>query len=162
MITHLSSLLLAATAVVLSHVLLFVGTIVPRFFQVAYQLKPNEVTNFMPPLTRFATKFSWVFVLAIILTLGLSVVQLWRYPRRTTQTIVFGLCAQGATVWFAMFCYCYEGLCGPMSIHHGPQFDFGELMQFGAGIFPITLTALLTPMLGLLVWGSPQGKQRAA
>jgi hypothetical protein len=101
--------------------------------------------------TRVASEHTWVFVLGILLVVVASVIGLKRSPGNALQITVVGLCMQGALVWVAMFCFCYSGFCGPMTLHHGPAFDPAEFVSFEAGVFPITLAALLAPIIALCI-----------
>ena len=156
MSTRLPSLLVAAVAVVFSYLVLVVGDLVPRFLQVAFKLKPEEVTGFMSFPTRFATGSSWLFVVAVLLALSVGLVLFRLHPGHVVRVTVATLCVEAAVVWIAFFCYCYDGFCGPMSLHHGPKFDAIEFNRFGAGVFPVTLVMILIPLIGSLgSWSLP-------
>ena len=156
MSTRLPSLLLAAAAIVGSYVVLVVGDLVPRFLQVAFKLKPEEVTGFMSFPTRFATGSSWLVVVAVLLALSVGLVLFRLHPGHVVRVTVATLCVEAAIVWIAFFCYCYDGFSGPMNLHHGPKFDAIEFSRFGAGVFPVTLVMILIPLMGLLgSWSLP-------
>ena len=140
------TLLLASSAVVLSYVILLVGNHVQRFFQIGYQATSAEASNLMPAPTRFASQYAWGFALAVLLFFIIAAVCSRRYPASNIQIVTAGLCGQGAVVWVAMFCFCYSGFCGPMTLHRGPAFDLGEFLGFEEAVFPITLAALLIPV----------------
>lgn len=150
---RLPSLVLAAVTCVASYVVLVVGDLVPRFYQVTYKSKPEEVEGFMSPPTRFAAGSTWLFVLALLVALSVAVFLLWRHPEHTVRVTVAALCAEAAVVWIAFFCYCYGGFCGPMCLHHGPEFDAVEFLQFEAGVFPVTLVLNLIPLIGCVARG---------
>jgi hypothetical protein len=155
MSTRLPSLLLAAVAVVASYVVLVVGDLVPRFFQVTFKLKQEEVAGFMSHPTRFATASSWVFVVAVLLALSVALLLFRLHPGHMVRVTVATLCVQGVIVWITFFCYCYDAFCGPMSLHHGPEFDPAQFFRFEVGVFPATLLFILIPLAGCFVRRSP-------
>jgi hypothetical protein len=151
----LASFILAASAVVASYVVLLVGHVLPKLFANAYLIAPSssDLVILMPPLTQFATRHTWVFALAIVL-ICVAVVLLFQRPgARVSPLVAIGLSAQALVVWFAMFCFCYDGFGGGMCLHHGPEFEFSQFMQFAFGVFPVTLCAIVVP--GLFAFLSP-------
>jgi hypothetical protein len=159
MSTRLPSLLLAAAAVVASYVVVVVGDLVPRFLQVSFKLKPEEIAGFMSYPTRFAVGSSWVFVVGVLLAFLVALLLFRLRPLHVLRVTVVALCVQGVVVWIAFFCYCYQGFCGPMCLHHGPEFDPIEFARFEAGVFPASLVAILIPLIGSFVSGSlPLGR----
>ena len=48
-----------------------------------------------------------------------------------------------------MFCYCYDGFCGDVCMHHGPSFEVAEFFSCGYGVFPTTLMAIALPLLAV-------------
>jgi hypothetical protein len=100
----------------------------------------------MPPITQFAARFYWAFALAVVLICVVVVTLLRQSPTRLLQLLAIGLSAQALVVWFAMFCYCYLGLTGSMSLpFHDARFEFAQFFQFAFGVFPVTLGAILIP-----------------
>jgi hypothetical protein len=144
-------LLLAAAAVVSGYVVLLIGDVIPRFFQVAYKETTAGALDIMPVPTRFASEYAWLFALVVLLVVIVAALCLRHSPTNAILISTVGLCAQGAVVWAAMFCFCYKAFCGPMSLHHGPAFDPAEFVSFEAGVFPITLAALLAPIIALCI-----------
>lgn len=150
--TRVSILMLGSFALVSSYIILLVGDFVPRFYEVAYKATLSEVTNvIMLAPTRFASQHAWVFALGILLVVVAGIVVLKRRPVNVLPVTVVALCVQGALVWSAMFCFCYGGFCGAMSLHHGPAFDPVEFVSFEAGVFPITLVALSAPVIAMCI-----------
>ena len=139
-------LLLSCSALICERIVSCVGRLLPKYFQVAYRLNLGEVADFMPAPTRFACENAWAFRVALIFMLVASFVALYRKPAHCQKIPINGLCVQGTRVWIAMFCYCYEGFCGPVSLHTGPQFSLVEFMQFEGAIFPIALAGLAVPV----------------
>lgn len=148
-------LLLTCSAIVFAYVVGRIGSFLPKFFEVAYRLKPSEVASFMHIPTRFASENPWAFGLAMIFILAATVVALRRQSARDLKIAVVSLCAQGTIVWIAMFCFCYEGFCGPMGLHAEPEFSFVEFMRFEGSVFPISFAGLVTPIIFLIVAWRP-------
>ncbi|MBI3850802.1 MAG: hypothetical protein HY298_11090 [Verrucomicrobia bacterium] len=149
-----SAILVTASAVAMSYIILIVGSMLPRFFAVSYKLSsPAEVQDFMQGPTRFAVAYSWAFALAIGLIGVVTATLCYRCPTRTSQLTVLGLCAQAALLWVVMFCYCYDGFCGPMSLHHGPNFELPQFVLFEFGVFPVTFVMLTVTILTALTKG---------
>lgn len=147
--------LLVSSGVACFYVILRVGSFLPRFFEVAYKLKSTEVVSFMHTPTRLASGHSWGFAFLLAVILAFTCITLNRHPLRALQIAVVGLCAQGIVFWAAMFCFCYEGFCGPVSVHSGAQFSFVEFVKFEGGVFPVTLLGILIPVVAFGVFGSP-------
>lgn len=148
---RIASFLLVSSAVTLSFVCVLLAGLVPPAFHALYGLKSLiEVREFMPTITRLASDHSWFIVVLLAGVCFASLVALRRFPDRTVQCITVGLCAQGLVTWTAMFCFCFEGLTGPMCMHHGPEFDIVSFISFGAGIFPVTLLLVVAPMIAAL------------
>ncbi len=144
-------LLVLSSAVIAAYIVLLIGDTIPRYFQFAYKETTEGALAIMPAPTLFASRYAWVFAVAILLFTVLTAVSLIRYPASAMLISTVGLCAQGAIVWIAMFCFCYKGFCGPMSLHYGPAFEPAEFASFEAGVFPITLAALLAPIIALCI-----------
>jgi hypothetical protein len=140
---------LVASEVVSSYVIILAGTFVPRFFEVAYKLKVSERALFTPPLTLWASAHVWVFVVGILSIAIGSIILLFRRPNDAMRILAMTLCAHGAVVWLAMFCYCENGFFGAASMRHVQEFDIGEFVAFGRGVFPVTFAALLFPVVAL-------------
>lgn len=149
--TRVPSLLLASFGVVTAYIIILVGNMVPGFFQMAYKAKTAEAKSLMPGLTRFASEYAWVFALAIVVVVVIALACLRRYPSSVVLILTSSLCAQGVVLWGTMFCDCYSGFLGPMCLHHGSEFELAEFIDCGSGIFPISLAALLTPIIALYV-----------
>lgn len=148
-------LLLACTALVFSFIVFRIGNFVPRFFAVSYKLRPDEVANFMHIPTRLASEYAWLFGLALLLILVVTILTLRRCPANSIEIAVVSLCAQGAMVWIAMFCFFCEAFCGPISLHTPAQFSLVKFVQFEGGVFPISLAGLAAPIIFLLVTRFP-------
>lgn len=146
--TRIASILLLASAAAQSFVCGLIARIVTPAFHSIYRLKSmDEAWDLMPPITRFASKQSWLIVIALgAVCLG-SLLALRRFPERTIHCMTVGLCAEGFVTWLAMFCFCFDGFTGPMSLHHSPEFELLQFVSFGAGIFPVTLLLLVAPMI---------------
>jgi hypothetical protein len=156
--TRIASFLLVASAAILSFVCVLIAWLVPPAFRSLYGLKSlDEVREFMPAITRLATGHSWFIAVSIVAVCLASLVALRRKPDRTVQCITVGLCAQGLVTWAAMFCFCFEGFTGPVSLHLGPRFEIIQFACFGAGVFPVTLALVVTPLIAAL-W--PRGIPR--
>ena len=69
-----------------------------------------------------------------------------RMPERKIPFATIGLCCQWLVAWVAMLAFLFNAVAGEMSLHHGPEFDIAGFMRFGAGVFPVTLTAVLVPL----------------
>ena len=151
MTTRIASFLLIASAVTFSFVCVLIAWLVPPAFRSLYGLKSlDEVRDFMPAITRVASDHSWFIAVLLAGVCLASLVALRRLPDRTVQCITVGLCAQGLVTWVAMFCFCFEGFTGPMSLHHGPEFEFPQFASFGAGVFPVTLLLVVAPIIAAL------------
>ena len=151
--------LLTCSAFVLTYVISLVRGFLPKYYEIVYNLKPSEVAEVMHDPTRLALEYSWAYGLAMILIMVVSVVVLVRHPARCIEAVVIGLCAIAMVFWLAMFCFCYEGFCGPMSLHEPPEFSLLEFLRFSDGIFPISLTGLTIPVIVLLVTGYTRGTE---
>lgn len=146
MSARLANSLLAASAIVASYVILLVGYMLPGLFAGAYQLQTAvEVDMLMPPLTQFASRFAWVFVLIVVLVSVVALTLLQRASVRRTELLAIALSSQALVVWLAMFCYCFDGFRGPISLHHEPRFEFAQFIRLAFGVFPVTLCAILWP-----------------
>jgi hypothetical protein len=145
MSTRASNLLLLSSAVVLSHLIILFGSFTRPFFNVVYHVKLDQLDQVMPLPTRLASNYSWVFGVLLGLTVAMVALASMHHIEKKVQLLALALCAQGFVFWIAMFCFCYDGFLGPMSLHHGPDFDFSEFLQFGYGVFPVALIALLVP-----------------
>jgi hypothetical protein len=149
--TRIATFLLVASAVTLSFVCVSVAWLVPAAFRSLYGLKSlDEVRDFMPAITRLASDHSWFIAVLLSGACLVSIAALRRLPDRTVQCITVGLCAQGLVTWMAMFCFCFEGFTGPMCLHHGPEFELPQFVSFGAGVFPVTLLLVVSPMISAL------------
>ena len=51
--------------------------------------------------------------------------------------------------WAAMFCFCYDGFTGPVSLTKGKPFSLANFIGFGWGVFPATLVLMLIPMVAV-------------
>lgn len=151
---RLASLWLLAVATGLSFVVVLAGALVTPCFRALYGLNSlDEAWDLMPAITRLASDHSWVIALLFgLLCLG-SLRVLRHPPNRALQSLTLGLCPQGLVAWSAAFCYCYDGFTGPMCLHHGPQFEWLRFACFGAGVFPVTLMLIITPLAAAL-WPS--------
>ena len=146
--TRLASLVIVASTVVSSYIVLLIGYIIPRFFAQTYGIESaNDLGLVIPPITKFAAAYAWEFAVPLVLICLCTILLARRFSTHLLQLLSAGLCAQGLIMWFAMFCYCYEGLTGGVSLHHEPSFSFNAFSHFGFGIFPATLLALLLPLL---------------
>jgi hypothetical protein len=148
---HITSLLLIASAVTQSFVCLLISSLVTPFFRSTYGLKSwGEAREFMPTITRLASDHSWFIAVLFAAVCVASLVALRRLPDSPIQCIVVGQCALGLVTWASMFCFCFEGFTGPMSLHHGPEFEFIQFASFGAGVFPVTLILVVAPVISAL------------
>ena len=152
MSTRLTSLVLAASTVVSSYIVLLIGYVLPKFFASAYRVQSaSDLDILIPPITRFAARHAWAFALLAAAICIAAVILCQRPHARVLQLVAVALSAQALVVWFAMFCYCYDGLTGPMSMHHSSEFEFGQFFQFAFGVFPVTLCAIVAPGLFALL-----------
>ncbi|MEO7678234.1 MAG: hypothetical protein ABIV39_15865 [Verrucomicrobiota bacterium] len=150
--TRIASLLLIASAVTQSFVCLLIASLVTPFFRSTYRLKSwEEAREFMPTITRLASDHSWFIAVLLAAVCVASLVALQRQPDSPIQCIVVGLCAQGLVTWAAMFSFCFEGFIGPMSLHHGKEFEFFQFASFGTGVFPVTLLLVAAPLISALL-----------
>lgn len=159
--TRLAVLILTASTVVSSYIMLFVGCVLPKFFATAFNTNSaSDLDILIPPITRLAVRYSWAFAL-LAATICLTAVILCHRPRARLLHLVAGaLSAQGLVVWFAMFCSCYDGLTGPVSMHHSPELEFAPFVHFAFGAFPVTLCAMAAP--GLFALLSPHDRNASA
>jgi len=139
-------LLLLPAAYVFAHITTLVANLTPRFFEITYKLKPSEDAEFIPEPTQIAVYYSWIFAISYGMIALTGVFLASRRPALTVQLLTTGLSLQAFIFWVAMFCFCYEGFLGPMTLHSGPDFDFSYFFQFGFGIFPICLIAIVVPI----------------
>ena len=152
MSTRLGSLVLTASTVVSSYIVLLIGYVLPKFFANAYNAKSaSDLDILIPPITRFAVRHMWTFALFAAAICIVVIILFQRPHARVLQLVAVGLSAQALVVWLAMFCYCYDGLTGPMSMHHSSEFEFGQFFQFAFGVFPVTLCAIVAPALFALL-----------
>ena len=157
MSTRLASLVLAASTVVSSYIVLLIGYVLPKFFASAYGAQSaSDLDILIPPITRFAARHAWAFALSAAVICIVAVILFQRPHARVFQLVAVALSAQALVVWFAMFCYCYDGLTGSMSLHHSSEFEFGQFFQFAFGVFPVTLCAIVAP--GLTALFSPNDR----
>ena len=146
--SRIINIFLIASAAAQAFVCLLIGWIVPPAFRSLYGLKTlDEARVLMPTITRFVSEHSWVIALAFVAVCLSSLVAVRRFPGSTVQCMVVGLCAQALVTWLAMFCFCFYGFTGPMSLHHGAEFELSEFVSFGAGVFPVTLLLVLAPTI---------------
>ena len=157
MSTRLAGLILTASTVVSSYIVLFVSYVLPKFFATVFNAKSaSDLDILIPPITRFAVRYAWAFAL-FAAAICMAAVLLCQRPRaRILQLVAGALSAQGLVVWFAMFCYCYDGLTGPVSMHHSPELEFWSFVHFAFGVFPFTLCAIVAP--GLFALFSPNDR----
>ena len=154
MSTRLASLILAASAVVSSYIVILIGHVLPKLFATIYGISsPTDLIILMPPITQFATRHTWVLVLATALVCVVVVLLFQRPGARVSRLVAVGLSAQALVVWFAMFCYCYDGFSAPICLHHSSEFKFAQFIRFAFGVFPVTLCAIVAP--GLFALFSP-------
>lgn len=150
--TRIASLLLIAAAGILSFICVLVGWLVPPAFCSFYGLNSfEEARSSMPGITRLASDYSWFFAVVIGAVCIGALVAIRQHSSRIVQCITVGLCAQGIVVWLAMFSFFYDGFTGSMCLHHGPKFELLQFVSVGAGVFPVTLALVLTPLL-VAVW----------
>ena len=151
---YTSIILLVTSAIGMCYLVLHGGYCLPILFARLYGIHSlAEVRDFMPALTRIAVDYSWVFAAFIGLTTIVSIALFDRYPARLFQFTLLGLCSQGILLWLTLFAYFYDGFEGPMSLHHGPEFDFGAFMGSGFGVFPVTLVGLVAAFITALFAG---------
>ena len=144
--------LLTSVAATLAFVFMWIAWLVPRLFFSVYHVKTwDDLRDFMSPITKLATDYSWFIALLFGAVWLASILALRRFPDRTIQCVTVGLCAQGLVAWSAMFCFLYDELLGPMSMHHDPAFDFDTFIAFGGGVFPITLLFIVAPIIVALL-----------
>ncbi len=144
---RLTSALLLGSTLGLSHVVLLVGWVTPDAYRSIYRLKSlQEAREIMPNFTELAVDHSWVFAVAMGLVGFVTTIFIHRMPERKIPFVTIGLCGQWLVAWLAMLAFLFKAVAGDMSLHHGPEFDPSAFMCFGAGVFPVTLTAVLLPL----------------
>ena len=152
--TRLATLVLVGSTVVSSYIVLLIGYVLPRLFAHIFSIRSqSDLDILIPPITRFAARHAWIFAFAATLVFLAVFILTRRFPRRAFQLVVIGLSVQALVFWFAMFCYCFDGLRGSMSLHHDSHFEFAEFFQFAFGVFPVTLCAIV--ISGLFALLSP-------
>jgi hypothetical protein len=140
-------LLLISLAIVLSFIIVVIAEILPRLFEIIYQIKTTkDLMDFIPNITRVAFQNSWSFAATLAVISIAGIFQLHRWPNQILKFTILNLCLQTFVFWIAMFCYCYDGFLGPMSLHHDPEFDLANFIGFCWGIFPVSLVAILIPV----------------
>jgi len=158
MSTRLASLILAASAVVSSHIVILIGHLLPKLFASAYNAKSAaDLDILIPPITQFATRHAWVFALATVLICVVAILLFQRPGARVPRLVAVALSAQALAVWFAMFCFCYEGFNAGFCMHHDPEFEFSQFVKFAYGVFPVTLCAIVAPGLFALLSPNERG-----
>ena len=161
MSTRLASLVLAASTVVSSYVVLLIGYVLPRLFARVFGIRAqSDLDILIPPITQFAARDAGIFASVVALVCLAVLIFTRRFPGRAFQFVAIGLSAQALVVWLAMFCYCFEGFLGSMSMHHDPQFEFAQFFQFAFGVFPVTLCAIV--IVGLFASLSPNERNAYA
>jgi hypothetical protein len=144
---RLTNALLLCSTLGLSHVVLLVGWSTPFAYSSVYRLKSlQEARALMPDITEVAVDHSWVFAVAMGLIGFVTAIFIRRIPERKVPFAIIGLCGQWLLAWVAILAFLFKAVAGNMSLHHGPEFDITEFMRFGAGVFPVTLTAVLVPL----------------
>ena len=160
MSTRLASLVLAASTVVSSYIVLLIGCVLPKLFATIFGIhSATDLDILIPPITKFAARHAWAFASAAALICLVVIFLIRRSPAQVLQIVAVGLSAQALVVWLAMFCYCYNGLTGSMSFHHSSQFEFAQFFQFAFGVFPVTLCAIVAPALAALL-SQPESTKR--
>lgn len=144
-------LLLITFAVAASHILLLVAYCVPQFYITTFNLPWKDVWDTMPVPTRFVCQKSWLAPVVLLGVVIVSTVLVHKYPTRASAITTLGLCSEAFMFWLTMLAFCYDAVCGPMCLHHDPEFEITEFCQFGFGVFPVVLLAILTPAV-VTVW----------
>ena len=144
--SRLGCLVLAASTVVSSYIILLVGYVLPPVFAALYRLETlSQLDVLLSPVTKFAVQYEWAFASASCFIFAVAVILVRCSPARVLQFVTVGLCVQALVVWVAMFCFFYGELCGPISMHHPPWFNWEYFFKFAFAVFPVSLCAIVIP-----------------
>ncbi len=144
--TWLGYLVLSASTLVSSYIVLLVGYVLPPFFAALYRLETlSQLDVLLSPVTKFAVQYAWAFASVSCFIFAVAVILIRRSPAQVLQFVTVGLCAQALVVWVAMFCFFYGELCGPISMHHRPWFNWEYFFKFASAVFPVSLCAIVIP-----------------
>lgn len=143
-----ASLLLIASATVLSYISVLAGEVVLPFYRVIVQPKSlAELRTFIPSVTLFACDHL-PFLVGLLVTACLTALTaVWYLPNKVGQSVSVGLCTQWLIVWAAAFCFCYSGFLGGVSMHHPQFFEFDQFMTLEGGIFPVSLALIILTLI---------------
>ena len=145
---RLASLLLVASAVILSFVsTLAGGAVVPIFRTAIHAETLAELSTFIPVPTLFISDHQSLVVVLLATVCLLSLVAVWRLPEQVHRCVAGGLCMQWMVVWGTAFCLCYDGFLGPTSMHHPRWFEFDQFLTLARGVFPISLVLIVLPLI---------------
>ena len=149
-----ANLLMVCSAIGLSHILVVVATVFPALYSGTYRIARVESEDFMLAPARFAVHHTWLFVVFLGIVALIFVLRNLSSSENVGNMLVCGLCLQGLIVWSAAFCFCYDAFTGDMSLHRGPEFEFGTFLTAYFGVFPATLLALLAPITAVTLSGA--------
>jgi hypothetical protein len=148
MSARLASLALLAFAAIFSYIAFWMGYLLRPLYAKLLGIKSwGDLEILMPAISRAAADHKWIFVVLIVLACVATIFLFRRLPARIPQLMVAGLCVQALVLWLAMFCYFYDGFLGTVSMHHNQVFDIEAFISFAYGAFPITLVAILFPLV---------------
>jgi hypothetical protein len=102
----------------------------------------------MPAITRFASDCALVFVVLICMAGFLAAMLSRNRPDLGRSYLVAGVSGQVLIAWVAAFCFCFESFTGPLCLHHAPSFELPQFLTTAYGFFPVTLVAVLLPLIG--------------
>ena|SRR5579862_5276257 len=146
------TLLLLPSTVVFCYIVALMGQGVPIFYLHTYSPKSlDEARAFMPGITRLAADYAWIFDSSLALIALMVFVSLYWRPGLILRTTIIALCGQAIIVWIAMFCFFYEAFTR-FSIRSGTTFEFQQFLTVYFGIFPLTLGAILVPLVVAVVY----------
>ncbi|MFA7231225.1 MAG: hypothetical protein WC071_08130 [Victivallaceae bacterium] len=99
----------------------------------------------MPVITRLVAEFYWIPLVLVIIIGLLAIINSYvsKNENRNIFLMLIALWLHFLIVWLVLFCLCYHGFTGWMCLHHDPEFEMREFLQWGYSFFPITLFALL-------------------
>ena len=145
--SRLADTIILATTVICCYFVILFGMVLRKFFWEAYHMTSvKEFEYFMPRISSLAADHAWGFAV-LIGVVGLATSCCFRFkPVRVLEILAMGLCGQALITWLALFCYCYNGFLGGISMHHGPNFELDSFIKCAFGLFPVTLVLILIPL----------------
>ena len=146
-------MVLVASSIVLSYAVWMAATVTRAYYRFVYECDALDVARraMIPEITQFALG-SEALVICLICALG--ILTAWSCRRHASPlALIAGVTGQLLVVWALGFCLCFGGFTDGGCLHHGPAFEFAQFLSAGYGLFPVTLVAILLPLVSAVAWG---------